>query len=428
MTSTADTVLTRSLFDICTAMVSSLELHEVLDTIMRLTLENLRGDAGSILLYDEDRDHLRMLASHGLPPNVVKRGHISRKGSIAEWVIEHNQPSIINDRKDILPHTDGELPGNGVIKTAMCVPLKAKGRTIGVLNLNRYGQEGEVFYQQDLDTLVILSTQAAVCIENARLHEQILQQTRMAAIGQTVTGISHCVKNMLTGLKGGLGILEIARSSKDWNTLGNASEFLRGNIERISLLVLDMLDYAKEKRPVRRKAAPGAVIREVLNVQRYRAEANEVQMLCEVEDGLDGCCFDDDQIFRCLLNLVENALDCVPKGGRVAVSCSRVTLEAVRAALGARWEPNGETEFLCIHVSDTGPGIAPEHLDSIFEPFFSTKDSRGTGLGLAVTRKIILEHGGNIIVDSELGKGTTFSIFLPSGRSAGADGDSLSSC
>lgn len=409
----SDNSLNKSLFEICRAMTSSLEIPEVLDTILHLSAENLKAASGSILLYEEGSENLKMLASRGLPPNVVKRGHLHRKGSIAEWVIENDQPIIVNKRSDIFPEEQDTEEETSAIKSALCVPLHAKGKIIGVINLNRYQDSDDVFHEDDLNILTILAGQAAICIDNARLYEQNMQQARMAAIGQTVAGISHCVKNMLTGLRGGLGILELAEGSKDWETVNKATGFIKGNVERISMLVMDMLDYSREKQPSRKNTDLDKLTKEVLSVVHYKAEMQEIELFQEVDPDARVHSVDSDQIFRCVLNLLENAIDAFEHPGKVTIRCLPLSETEAKTVLGGENDVKAYGKTVKITVEDNGVGIDPENLDHIFQPFFSTKKSKGTGLGLAVTWKIVSEHGGRILVDSEPGKGTAFHLVLP---------------
>lgn len=410
-------VLNKSLFEICQAMVSALELEDVLNTILDLTLKTLDAHAGSVLLFEKGSEHLRMLASKGLPSRQTQRGYIPRKGSIAEWVIENNRPIIVNKITDIFPDKEepSERPADAP-RSAMCAPLRAKGEIIGTLNLNRYGDEAVPRFEDgDLEALVILASQAAVSIENARLFEQNMQQARMAAIGQTVAGISHCVKNMLTGLRGGLGILELSQMEQDWDSVSRATTFLKNNIERISLLVMDMLDYSREKKPARRRVSLHKIVQDVMDVVAYKAEARHVELKQELQIPDNDIQVDSDQIFRCLLNLVENAIDAFEdREGFVRVRVKALDQAQVKRFYWDISQPPSELgQVYCIEVEDNGSGIPPEHLENIFQPFFSTKDSKGTGLGLAVTRKIVEEHGGRLQVKSTLNEGTSFYMVLP---------------
>jgi len=411
----SDNSFNRSLFDICQAMVSGLELRDVLDTILDLSIKTLRASAGSILLCEPGSDSLKMLASRGLPPGVVARGHISRKGSIADRVLAENRPAIINSAQE---QEKRELNPASAIKSALCVPLRAKGEVIGTLNLNRYDEEQGAYSEQDLHTVMILASQAAVCIENARLHEENVRNARMAAIGQTVAGISHCVKNVLTGLRGGLGLVEMAQEARNWEASEKGAQVLRRNVERVSLLVLDMLDYSRDKTPSRRDTAVRSLVEEVFDVVSHKAKKQGVELTQEIARECEHIFADADQLFRCLLNLVENAIDSIPGEGRVTVRCGEMPWEDAKAAGIPRGKDDleGAGRIVRITVQDTGAGIGPENLESIFQPFFSTKASKGTGLGLAVTRKITREHGGDVLVESELGRGTSFHLVFPEMR------------
>ncbi len=404
--------LKSTLLEICQAIGSSLELNEVLDTILKLTVREVNASSGSILLYDSGSDELKMLASLGLPSEVMERGYIPRRGSIAEKVIATNEAMILSDKVD---ETKGVRSMDGVqkIRSSMCVPLRAKGAVIGTLNLNRYDAAFGPFQNEDRDDVITLASQAAISIENARLLNLYLEQERMAAIGQTVAGISHCVKNMLTGLRGGLGLVELAQQAENWDANEKGLGLLRRSVERVSLLVLDMLDFSREKEPLRRNANLNKIISEVLEITSYKADKKEIEQSIEIDDSCESINVDPDQLFRCLLNLVENSVDAIDKGGQVVVRGVSIAEEETAQYFGSEIDVKKLGHVVRISVEDNGQGIDSENLESIFQPFFSTKESKGTGLGLAVTKKIIEEHGGQVTVDSEVGKGTMFHMIIP---------------
>ncbi|MEN6626541.1 MAG: ATP-binding protein [Candidatus Sumerlaeia bacterium] len=381
------------------ALVSNLELKPVMDTILAQTLEQALAQQGSILLLDGER--LQMLASRGLPAEIVAKGYIPRKGSIAEWVIENNQPLILNDHPTTTQYQ--ALDARRRIVSAMCVPLRMGGKILGTINLNRTNFELGVFQQPDLDLMVVLANQAAIFIENSRLHESVLRSERLAAVGQTVAGISHCIKNILTGVRGGMSICDMAATSQNWELLGQGRDILQRNIARLSSIVLDMLDYSKERQPMRAAVKVSDLVEEVFGTTRSEAGVRQLRLESRLDGSLETINADGQQIYRCLLNLVQNAMDATPAGGTIWIS-------AVREE-----NPRGKVQppSAVIRVGDTGPGISAEHRISIFDPFFSTKGSKGTGLGLAVTRKIIEEHGGMIEVESAPGQPAVFAITLP---------------
>jgi len=400
-----------SLFRICIAMGSTLDLGKLLDLILRLTMEELRAQQGSILLLDKESDTLKMLAARGLPREITQQGYIPRKGSIAEWVIENDRPLLLNDVRDDDPRFTS-IAKKRRIRSSLCVPLRAKGDVIGTINISR--TQPEPFSEKDLEKLVILAAQAAVSIENARLHEENIRAERLAAIGQTVAAISHCIKNILTGLKGGVAIIEMGREQKSWDLVEQGWEMIKRNTDRIALVVLDMLEYSKERTPTRESFDLRRLVDDVFAAVSYQAEREGIKLTSNIPAECGTLYADFTQIYRAILNLVTNALDALheaqTKGGEIEISAERAGPDspAVRHCIR---RPKGE--FCLIHVRDTGPGISPEHLPNIFQPFFSSKGSKGTGLGLAVTRKIAREHGGDVMAESQPGKGTTFTMVLP---------------
>lgn len=406
-----------SLFRICMAMGSTLELDKLLTLILQLTMKELRAQQGSILLLDAEHDQLKMLASRGMPREITRRGYIPRKGSIAEWVIENDKPLLLNDvQKDDKRFTS--IVKGRPIYSSMCVPLRAKDTVIGTINITRTrrAQFGDV----DLDALVVLATQAAVSIENARLFEENLQAERMATVGRTVAAISHCTKNMLTGLKGGAAVIEMGCKQEDWALVEQGWEMVKRNTDRVSLMVLDMLDYSKERVPTRVAVDLPRLIDEVFMTVTHAAQQAHVRLTSQVAPACRVVHADSNQVYRALLNLVTNAIDAIRETpveeGQVEIKAERVR---AKSAAGRRYLPQADGEIDLIHVRDTGIGIAEEHMPSLFQPFFSSKGSKGTGLGLAVTRKIAREHGGDVVVESQRGKGCVFTVVLPVADSSG---------
>jgi len=399
-----------SLLRICTAMGSTLELKNLLNLILRLTMEELRAQQGSILLFDKESDQLKMLASRGLPREITKKGYIPRKGSIAEWVIENDKPVLLDDVGDDARFTS--IAKGRPIYTSMCVPLRAKGKVPGTINITRTRRQK--FTEQDLDALVVLATQAAVSIENARLYEENLKAERLAAVGRTVAAISHCTKNILTGLKGGAAIIEMARNQKDWALVELGRDMVNRNTDRIALLVLDMLDYSKERRPTRTIVDLRQLVNEIFTSVAHAAKQARARLASRLDPACQSLFADSNQIYRALLNLVNNAIEAVREGpsesGKVEVTAERVKADSpvVRRCLRG-----ASGQYDLIRVSDTGAGIPRDLLPSLFQPFFSSKGSKGTGLGLAVTRKIAREHDGDVLVESKPGRGTVFTLVLP---------------
>jgi signal transduction histidine kinase len=396
-----------ALLEISSAIGSTLELPQLLQKILDLTLEELEADQGSILLLEFPKATLKMLASRGLPRSVVKRGYIERKGSIAEWVIRHDRPLLL--KRKVEHKAFSSIAGRRRITSSMCVPLRAKGKIIGTININRV-KSARQFGPRDLDALVIMASQAAIAIENARLIEERIQRERLALVGQTVAGITHCIKNIMTGVKGSLFVCEKALQSGNREAISHSWTILKRSVNRISGLALDMLDYVKQKKPVLRKTELDTVVDEVFDTADLHPERGEVRLVSSILPDIGPLYVDSDHLYRCLLNLVNNAVDACGSSGEVRVEARKV---AVPMSKLPQFRLSGYDTVLVITVSDTGSGIPPKQLKTVFEPFFSTKGSHGTGLGLAVTKKLVEEHWGKIFVQSGPKTGTTFTIVLP---------------
>ncbi|MCG2721619.1 MAG: response regulator [Thermodesulfovibrionales bacterium] len=232
--------------------------------------------------------------------------------------------------------------------------------------------------------------------------KKLVEAERLAAVGQTVAGLAHAIKNITGGLTGGTFVLEKGLQLKNEKYLREGWDMLKGNVDRLKNMALDLLNYAKERAPDYHLCDPNRPAREVIDLMIPRARENDVSLEIESDESLPKVWLDPEGIHRCLLNLVTNAIDacinvdCTQRQGKVVLRILKTEGWAV--------------EF---QVVDNGCGMDEETKEKIFRRFFSTKGSRGTGLGLMITKKIIDEHEGAIEFDSEKGKGTRFIIRLP---------------
>ena len=271
-----------------------------------------------------------------------------------------------------------------------------------------------------------------------RLEKELIKSERLAAIGQTVAGLAHGVKNILNGLKGGLYIVNTAlkKGAADWaaenkidysnmftaplqarslkriidiNTerehqqkkLKTGWEMVERNIHKVSDLVLDLLSYSKEREPEYEIYNPNIIADEVCDLMESKAKEYDIDLLRDIDREMGEIYLDPKGIHSCLLNLVSNAID--------ACVFDLDTQKQWYVKVRTRRENKSGVVF---EVIDNGCGMGEETQSKLFAEFFSTKGTRGTGLGLLVTQKIVNEHGGTMDVVSRLGKGTTFTIRL----------------
>ena len=232
--------------------------------------------------------------------------------------------------------------------------------------------------------------------------KRLLETERLAAVGQTVSGLAHAIKNIAGGLTGGSFVLEKGIELENRKYLYQGWDMLKRNIERIKGLALDLLNYAKDREPDYQLCDPNRPVQEVLELMLPSATEYGVSIEADLDKGLPDVYFDPVEINRCILNLVTNAIDACTD----ISSSTRQGKILMRSSRKNDWAVQYE-------IIDNGCGMEEETRSKIFQEFFSTKGSRGTGLGLMVTKKIIDEHGGDMQCSSELGKGSKFIIRLP---------------
>jgi signal transduction histidine kinase len=238
--------------------------------------------------------------------------------------------------------------------------------------------------------------------EIKRLEKELVKSERLAAVGQTVAGLAHGIKNILHGLKGGSYLVDIGIKRDDTEKLKKGWDTIKRNIGRTSNLVMDLLSYSKEREPEYEVCMPNEIIKDVCELLKDKAEENNIEILTDFSDAIGEVIMDSSIIHEALLNLASNAVD--------ACLFDEDVSKKWQVKLKTEIEPDNVIRF---EVSDNGAGMDQEVLQKLFTSFFSTKGHRGTGLGLMVTRKLIEEHQGKIEVMSRLGQGTTFTVRLP---------------
>jgi PAS domain S-box-containing protein len=235
-----------------------------------------------------------------------------------------------------------------------------------------------------------------------RLEKELLGAERLAAVGQTVAGMAHCVKNILHGLKGGSYMVNIGIDKDNPEKLKTGWNMVQRNIGRTAELVQDLLSYSKEREPEMAPCRPNAIVAEVIELIQDQAKENTVALETNLSPEIGEVLLDQRSLHRSLLNLASNAIDACREDPNLDKKHTLTITTALEADQWVRFD-----------VHDNGSGMSEEVMAKLFTSFFSTKGSLGTGLGLLVTSKLIEEHNGTIAVDSQLDQGTTFTIRLP---------------
>lgn len=230
--------------------------------------------------------------------------------------------------------------------------------------------------------------------ELRKLENEIIEAERLAAVGQTVAGLAHSIKNILMGLEGGKYIVSLGLKKNNKEMINQGWEMLERNFDKTTSLVKDFLSFSKGRLPKLEIINPIDLVSEIVDLYKDIAEQSGIKLKSKIGKNIKPAQLDHDGIHTCLTNLVSNAIDaCLMgdhKGTEVLISISE------------------GRDKLIFEVSDNGSGIDYEIKKKIFTTFFTTKGGQGTGLGLLTTRKIVKEHGGNIKVISHKGEGARF--------------------
>jgi len=389
------------------AVSQTLDIDHLLDRLLELIFDWVEADRGCIILLDEKTNEMLPKVSRYRSEFDEEAGMIiSRR--ILDYVMEHSEGVLTTDaRDDERWEAAGSIVGNQ-IKEAICVPLTGRYGVVGVIYIDtsRTNHGGVVkasqnqFSDEHLKMMVAIGHQAALAIEDTRYYSSMVQAERLAAMGQTITAISHHIKNIIQGVNGGSYLVDEGLATGDLKALNKGWEIVQRNQRRISDLVLDMLTFSKDRRPEVSSSNINHVAEDVVDILRPRAEQEQTELIFESLPGVHQYMFDPHGIHRALLNITSNALDAVQEqdDARVAIFVDH----------------DMTSQLLQIIVSDNGKGIPSERHEQVFQAFVSGKGGQGTGLGLAVSRKILREHDGDIVIDSDGNSGTSFRLSWPS--------------
>lgn len=328
-----------------------------------------------------------------------KDGVVRIYNPAAQSIFKHPKNRIIGKKpgeelypKDFLMALDDE-GGTVVLKESKI--RDAKGVEVPVIVSGRRLQDAT----RGIETVMFLQDLSKV----KQLEHEILEAERLAAVGQTVAGLSHGIKNILMGLEGGMYVVNSGIRREDHNLVRQGWEMLQSNIEKVSSFVREFLSFAKGTVPRVELADPHEIAVEVVNLYLEAAQQSGIVFETSLEEHIAEAPMDSRGVHTCLANLISNAID--------ACLMSNAKRPTIHFSL---YEKKGS---ICFEVKDNGCGMDCEVKKKIFTNFFTTKGSgHGTGLGLLTTRKIVQEHGGKITFDSALGRGSVFRLEFPRSR------------
>ena len=380
------------MLEVSRALNSTLDLDVLLQSIIKVAIQLTDTEAASILLLDEKKDELHFQAVAGEKQGQLETISVPLDDSIAGWIIKSGEPIVIyNLREDERHYSEIDRLTDFETRSILGVPLTIKDRIIGVIEvLNK--REDTDFTGGDIQTLTTLATQAAIAIENARLFKQ----------NDQLVNVFHELSSPMASIIGHSQLM-LSTPDIDNDDMRSGLESINREATRLSHIVNDFLDLAKiETGRVSMNKSPvdfETLIREVINLFYPQSIEKEITLSLDTVAKLPPISADRDRLKQALISLIDNAIKYNRRHGDITI---RLSCNEVRAQ---------------ISIQDTGRGILPHDLELIFDKFYRVQNDmdefNGAGLGLALAKKIVEAHQGDIWVESEMGVGSIFTFSLP---------------
>lgn len=417
-----------------TALLSisaALLISRDIETIVKLVVQHATSffpETGAAYIYlldgsNESTMHLRASSPERAPSALIT--------TLAEMAIRAPRAMLLNGPEleqliDQQPVSDSSINGDCAMpRSILLAPLRIENQRLGVLIVCS-DQTYHSFLPRDLPFAQALADLTMIAIDEIQQHQraaalqrdlvhtqslraeaearlnaaqaQLLQSAKLAAVGELAASVAHEINNPLYAARNSLYLVE-----QDLPPDAPQRTFLtiaQQELGRIARIITRMRDFYRPSRGELSSTNINALLRETLELVTTHLRHNHVAVHAHLANDLPAITAHADQLRQVFLNVILNACDAMPNGGELTVKSSLITARPESPAA------------LAIAISDTGVGIAPEHLPHLFEPFYTTKP-HGTGLGLAISAHIVTQHGGRILVDSQSGEGTTFTILLP---------------
>lgn len=373
----------------------------VLDKLIELAMKAMHAEAGSVLLVDEGTGELYFKSALGEKGEEVKKLRLKSGEGVVGYVAQTGEPAIVHDpTRDKRHHKQIAKKLKFSAHAIVCAPLVDNGEVIGAIELlNKFepvkkGPNKPLnFNDDDLKLLTLLAAQAARIITQAKQRAAAAQEERLKTIGTALSGVIHDFRSPMTVIA---GYTELIAKEADPERRRTMAEAVSSQVEHMNAMVGELLSFARGETAVyKRKVYLNKFAQEIEALFSAEGSAHkaELSVLCFCNEVAH---FDPVKIKRVLTNLVRNAMEACEKGeGKVALT------------IGA----NGQD--LVFAVKDNGKGIADEIATKLFDSFVTSGKQNGTGLGLAVCKRFVEDHGGTIGYQSNKGRGTTFTFTLP---------------
>jgi CRP-like cAMP-binding protein len=368
---------------------STLDLDKLLDVILETAIKSINADRGTLYLVDELKSEIWSKTLRGsdvieirLPIGKGLSGYVAKTGETINIQDAYNDPRF-NPEVD---KKSGYRTNN-----MLCMPMKNRdGKILGVFQM--LNKKGGPFSSPDEEFINALSIHASIALENARLAQEMVNNERLSAVGRMASTIIHDIKNPMGTLR---VYAQVMKKKSGNEEAGKLADEMIHQVDRFVNMAQEILDFSRGVSSTNVEEVEFADIMEgvLLFIEKDLTKANvklERQLAFKGKVNLD-----QDKMVRVFYNIASNARDAMPNGG---------TLTA---------KTESSDGMVKIEFIDCGTGMPEEVKRKIFEPFVTYGKKHGTGLGMAIVKKVIDDHKGRIEIDSEMGKGTTIRLFLP---------------
>jgi len=386
------------------AMVTILDLQSLAKSVFETITQTMGVEKASLFLWNEEKEAYSLFEAKNINvtttnPQLPKDDPLPRYlQKMGEIIIREELAKGAN-----IPELKYIVNMMSLIGAEVSLPLISKGQLVGMLNLG-YKFNKDIYSHEDIELLSTLANQTAIAIENARLYEDlkrsksyIRRADRLASLGTLTAGLAHEIRNPLVAIKTLTQLLPDRLEDEEFR-----DQFLKiaaGEVDRISSLVNELLDFARPSDPKLEFEDINTILDGMILLVSTETKKRQIDILRSYTSDLPPVQIDREQIKQVFLNVLLNAIQATPENGKITVK--------TRSFI----KPGGEP-YIQVECTDTGCGIPPEHIEEIFNPFFTTK-STGSGLGLSISHQIIQDHRGYIDVESQWGRGSSFFINLP---------------
>lgn len=394
--------LFESLISVSQTINSTLNLDEALRVITREACQLMRGKLCSLMMLDSSGNFLELRASYGASDAYINKPRLDLDESLLGAVIRRKKPLQIENVQISSRYQHIEIARQEGLVSLLSVPLLFSARIIGTLNV--YTPEQHVFSNEEIRILAALAELSGIAIAKASLYERIVdieeqlrQNEKLSAIGLLAAEVAHEIRNPLTVIKMLFHSLDLKFADDD--ARARDMEVIHERMDHLNKIVQQILQFARNADPTLQPTKINSVIEDLALLVRHKLSNQKIEFTLELAPELPEIPADSAQLSQALLNLVLNAVEAMPDGGRLKLKTS-LHLSSKR-------------EQIQIEVSDSGRGLTPEQQKLAFRNLLNSTHKGGTGLGLAIVGKIIQSHQGEITAQSRPGAGTTIRIRLP---------------